>query len=140
MTLHYTDEIDITLGVRNYDVVADASMNSGFKLYDVFPVIDSDSNTDSGSLNKVNVSYRPTGKNQHYFFTSSEGYRRGGVNAVPTEGPLAEDAGWVPFESDTVKNLEFGVKGAMSDGTYYNVSYYLIEWDNPQLNLSLIHI
>ena len=33
LTLHYTDEIDITLGVRNYDVVADASMNSGFKLY-----------------------------------------------------------------------------------------------------------
>ena len=61
-------------------------MNSGFKLYDVFPVLDVDSNTDKGTLNKVNISYRPTGKNQHFYVTSSEGYRRGGVNAVPTVG------------------------------------------------------
>ena len=135
-TYHFTDEVDITLGVRNYNVEASAAMNSAFKLYDVFPVSDTDFNTDKGTLNKVNLSYRPTGENKNYFFTSSEGFRRGGVNAVPTDGPLAEDAGWVPFGSDTVKNTEFGVKGALADGTYYNVSYYIIEWDNPQLNTS----
>ena len=135
-TYHYTDEVDITLGIRNYNVEASAAMNSAFKLYDVFPVRDIDFNTDKGTLNKVNVSYRPSGKNQNYYFTSSEGYRRGGVNAVPTEGPLAEDAGWVPFESDTVKNIEFGVKGALADGTYYNLSYFMVDWDNPQLNTS----
>ena len=135
-TYHYTDEVDITLGIRNYNVEASAAMNSAFKLYDVFPVSDTDFNTDKGTLNKVNVSYRPSGKNQNYYFTSSEGYRRGGVNAVPTEGPLAEDAGWVPFESDTVKNIELGVKGALADGTYYNLSYFMVDWDNPQLNTS----
>ena len=136
LTYYFTDEVDITLGVRNYNVEASAAMNSGFKLYDVFPVSDTDFNTDKGTLNKVNISYRPTGKNQHFYVTSSEGYRRGGVNAVPTDGPLAEDAGWVAFGSDTVKNFELGIKGALADGTYYNVSYYLIDWDNPQLNTS----
>ena len=135
-TYHYTDEVDITLGIRNYNVDASAAMKSACKLYDVFPVRDLDFNTDKGTLNKVNVSYRPSGKSQNYYFTSSEGYRRGGVNAVPTEGPLAEDIGWVPFESDTVKNIEFGVKGALADGTYYNLSYFMVDWDNPQLNTS----
>ena len=35
-----------------------------------------------------------------------------------------------------MKNIEFGVKGALADGTYYNLSYFMVDWDNPQLNTS----
>ena len=134
LTYDFTSEVDVTIGVRNFQVDAVANMNSAFKLYDVFPVADTDENNESGRTTKINISYRPEGTGQHYFLTSSEGFRRGGVNAVPTDGPLAEDLGWVPFESDSVQNIEFGVKGTMDNGTYYNVSYYLVEWENPQLN------
>ena len=134
LTYDFTSEVDVTFGVRNFQVDAVASMNSAFKLYDVFPVSDTDENNESGRTTKINISYRPEGTGQHYFFTSSEGFRRGGVNAVPTDGPLAEDLGWVPFESDSVQNIEFGVKGTTDNGVYYNLSYYLVEWDNPQLN------
>jgi outer membrane receptor for ferric coprogen and ferric-rhodotorulic acid len=34
------------------------------------------------------------------------------------------------------KTLSLVLKEPMADGTYYNVSYYLIDWDNPQLNTS----
>ena len=134
LTYDFTSEVDVTIGVRNFQVDAVANMNSAFKLYDVFPVADTDENNESGRTTKINISYRPEGTGQHFFLTSSEGFRRGGVNAVPTDGPLAEDLGWVPFESDSVQNIEFGVKGTMDNGTYYNVSYYLVEWENPQLN------
>ena len=134
LTYDFTSEVDVTIGVRNFQVDAVANMNSAFKLYDVFPVADTDENNESGRTTKINISYRPEGTGQHFFLTSSEGFRRGGVNAVPTDGPLAEDLGWVPFESDSVQNIEFGVKGTMDNGTYYNVSYYLVEWKNPQLN------
>ena len=134
LTYDFTSEVDVTIGVRNFQVDAVANMNSAFKLYDVFPVADTDENNESGRTTKINISYRPEGTGQHFFLTSSEGFRRGGVNAVPTDGPLAEDLGWVPFESDSVQNIEFGVKGTMDNGTYYNISYYLVEWENPQLN------
>ena len=60
LTYYFTDEVDITLGVRNYNVEASAAMNSGFKLYDVFPVSDTDFNTDKGTLNNCLLYTSPT--------------------------------------------------------------------------------
>ncbi len=74
------------------------------------------------------------GDSQSYFFTISEGFRRGGVNAVATAGTFIEEESWVPFKSDTVRNVELGVKGVLDDGTFYNVSYYSVDWTDPQLN------
>ena len=131
-TFHLTDEYDLTLGFRDFTSDADANMNMSFKLYNVGPATDTSSNSDSDTLLKANLSYKPA-DNITYFATMSEGFRRGGVNAVPTEGTFIEEDGWVPFESDTVTNLEVGVKGFMGD-TYYNMSFYNVTWDNPQLN------
>jgi|TARA_B110000914_G_scaffold210182_1_gene209132 iron complex outermembrane receptor protein len=133
-TFHLADEYDLTLGFRDFTSNADASMNMAFKLYNIGPATDSSSNSDSDTLLKANLSYKPA-DNVTYFATMSEGFRRGGVNAVPTEGTFVEEAGWVPFQSDTVTNLEIGVKGFIGD-TYYNMSLYNITWDNPQLNTS----
>ncbi len=131
-TFHLTDEYDLTLGFRDFTSDAEANMNMSFKLYNIGPATDTSSNSDSDTLLKANLSYKPA-DNITYFATMSEGFRRGGVNAVPTEGTFIEEDGWVPFESDTVTNLEVGVKGFMGD-TYYNMSFYNVTWDNPQLN------
>ena len=131
-TFHLSNELDLTLGFRDFSSNADANMNMSFKLYDIGPATDTSSNTDSDTLLKANMSYKPA-DNVTYFVTMSEGFRRGGVNAVPTEGTFIEEAGWVPFQSDTVTNLEMGVKGFVGD-TYYNMSLYNVTWDNPQLN------
>jgi hypothetical protein len=131
-TFHLSNELDLTLGFRDFTSNADANMNMSFKLYDIGPATDTSSNTDSDTLLKANMSYKPA-DDVTYFVTMSEGFRRGGVNAVPTEGTFIEEAGWVPFQSDTVTNLEMGVKGFVGD-TYYNMSLYNVTWDNPQLN------
>ena len=131
-TFHLSKELDLTLGFRNFTSDADANMNMSFKLYDIGPAVDTSSNSDSDTLLKANLSYKPA-DDVTYFVTMSEGFRRGGVNAVPTEGTFIEEAGWVPFQSDTVTNLEMGMKGFVGD-TYYNMSLYNVTWDNPQLN------
>lgn len=133
LTLHLTDKLDFTIGARDYETSAKANMDMSFKLYDVGPAMDSKANKDKGILSKFNISYKPNDK-QNYFATISDGYRRGGVNAVPTSGTFIEDDGWVPFDSDTVKNFEVGVKGSLDNGDKYNVSFYSISWDNPQVN------
>jgi len=71
---------------------------------------------------------------QTWYLTASEGFRRGGINAVPTEGPFIEESGWVPFSSDSVKNFEVGTKGVGNYVNYDNVSIYNIIWSDPQLN------
>ena len=131
-TFHLNNEYDLTLGFRDFTSEADANMNMSFKLYDVGPATDTSVNSDSDTLLKANLAYKPA-DNVTYFATVSEGFRRGGVNAVPTEGTFIEEAGWVPFSSDTVTNVEIGVKGFVGD-TYYNMSLYNVSWDNPQLN------
>ena len=131
-TFHLNDEYDLTLGFRDFTSDADANMNMSFKLYNIGPATDTSTNSDSDTLLKANLAYKPA-DNVTYFATLSEGFRRGGVNAVPTEGTFIEESGWVPFQSDTVTNLEIGVKGFVGD-TYYNMSLYNVTWDNPQLN------
>ena len=135
MTFHFNEKLDATIGYRKFKADADADMNMSFKLYDVGPAIASKSNLDKGTLTKFNLSYKNS-DTQNYFLTVSEGFRRGGVNAVPTSGTFIEESGWVPFEADTSKNVEAGVKGKLDNGTYYNVSFYSVGWDNPQLNTS----
>ncbi len=135
ITFHLNDKFDATVGIRKFESNAQANMNMSFKLYNVGPATDVSNNLDDGTLTKLNFSYQAT-DNQNLFFTISDGFRRGGVNAVPTEGTFIEESGWVPFKSDTVKNIEGGVKGYMENGTYYNISFYNISWDDPQLNTS----
>jgi len=135
VTFHVNDKLDATLGFREFEVDADANMEMSFKLYNLGPATDISNNTDDGTLTKLNISYQAN-NNQNYFLTVSEGFRRGGVNAVPTEGTFIEEAGWVPFGSDTVSNVETGVKGYLDNGVFYNVSLYNISWEDPQLNTS----
>lgn len=135
LTYHLTDKLDVTVGARDYETSAQANMDMSFKLYNVGPAVDSKTNQDTGLLKKFNVSYKPN-SNQNFFFTVSDGYRRGGVNAVPTSGTFIEEDGWVPFESDTVTNIEAGVKGSLNNGDKYNISFYSIDWENPQVNAS----
>ena len=69
--------------------------------------------------------------------TFSEGYRRGGANAVPLEGSLAERPAWQRYSSDNVVNYELGIKGFLGEGAHsYTASAFLIDWTDPQLNTS----
>ncbi len=132
-TFHTTDKIDITLGFRHFSLDADGESDMRFALYDLPSSMGLHENDEQDTLFKFNVSYMPS-QNQTWYGTISEGFRRGGLNAVPTEGTFTEEEGWVPFNSDSVLNLEIGTKGVSSNGIFYNISLYQVNWNDPQLN------
>ena len=70
-----------------------------------------------------------------FYLTVSEGFRRGGNNAVATEGALANDQSWVTYDSDTVLNYETGIKGIINS-IRYDLSTFYMEWNDPQFNTS----
>ena len=104
-----------------------------FALYGLAPSSGLHENKEQDTLYKLNLAYMPE-ENQTWYATISEGFRRGGINAVPTEGTFIEEEGWVPFTSDKVLNYEFGRKGITENNVYYNLSFYKVIWKDPQLN------
>ena len=133
LTYHASDVFDVTFGFRHFSLNASGSSDMSFALYDLAPSSGLHSNDESDTLYKLNLAYKPK-DNQTWYATLSEGFRRGGVNAVPTEGSFIEETGWVPFESDSVLNFELGTKGITKKDVYYNFSVYRVDWNNPQLN------
>ncbi|MGB4859166.1 MAG: TonB-dependent receptor [Dokdonella sp.] len=134
LTWHATDTVQFTGGFRHF---RDESVTNVFQTTGLFAgVVDSSSSrgtqNDTDNLFKGNVSWRFSPKNQLYA-TISEGYRRGGTNGTPTTGNFAEDPAWTTYQSDTVRNYEFGVKGALGQMTY-NANVFYVDWKNPQIN------
>jgi outer membrane receptor for ferric coprogen and ferric-rhodotorulic acid len=65
--------------------------------------------------------------------TISEGYRRGGSNAVPTTGFFAEDPGWLQYASDSATNYELGFKGT-TERLRYTIAAFYVDWNDVQVN------
>ena len=87
---------------------------------------------DDGVLWKLNGALE-FGDDDLLYATWSQGYRRGGTNAVPTTGTFAEDPRWQVYGSDRVDNYEVGVKGRFN-GMRYDASVFYINWEDAQLN------
>ena len=59
---------------------------------------------------KLNTSYDLSASTKLYA-TYSEGFRRGGANSLPTQGPYKSQSIYQAFRPDLAKNYEIGVKG-----------------------------
>ena len=71
---------------------------------------------------KFNTSYALDEQTRAYA-TYSEGFRHGGVNAVPVGGCIfCENASVVPYNSDTVRNYEVGTKGTVGSRLRYSAA------------------
>ena len=134
MTYHFSDDFAVTLGARRYntDFINDTEMNVG--LYSSFDISDAAhfEESESGTLFKANFSYNLSDDAMLYS-TVSEGFRRGGTNAVPLSGIFAESAAWQSFSPDTNTNYEFGIKGNRN-GVSYNLSLFYVDWQDIQIN------
>lgn len=82
---------------------------------------------------KANTSYSIAPRTLLYA-TWSEGFRRGGVNALPT-GPCyyCEPSSLLTYQPDKARNSELGVKGNFGKGSSYTFTLYHIDWINPQI-------
>ena len=82
---------------------------------------------------KLNTSYALNPESRAYA-TYSEGFRHGGVNAIPVGGCLfCENSSVVPYKSDTVKNYEIGTKGTVNNRIRYSAAVYRVNWNDIQI-------
>jgi outer membrane receptor protein involved in Fe transport len=155
LSYEFAQDWEVTLGARLYEFEDKVSGGFGLPLYDTvflgaspdatFESISFASNQtdDSGSLLKLNLS--------HYFrddilgyLTISEGYRIGGLNAVPECTPeqltsgnqeLCATADEILIEADTTTNYELGVHSTLANGRLtLNAALYYIDWDDIQID------
>ena len=164
VTFPMNEQIDLTIGVRDYELDLDYVGQSKFGLLGSGGSSGRDYNNTAGhtdqpiteedTITKMTVSYKAD-EDTLWYFTRSEGYRPGGWNrnagAVPNCRSFAVDAagycGGSPgdegyradiplaYKSDEVTNVELGVKTLLMDGAMrLNATYYNIDWDGIQVS------
>ena len=130
-TFHITDQWDAAIGARWFDRQVDKVYfveTPGGHLTTFFGDLNAD---DSDVLPKFSLSYTPN-DNSLLYALYSEGFRPGGTNRTRSE------FGFFPtqFDSDLLKNTEFGGKFTLADGrARLNVTYFDMTWENYQLEL-----
>ena len=135
LTYHISDAWQVTAGARYFDQSFDAAQEGGL-LVSGFVVDNTADIEESDVLLKLNTSY-DINDNTMLFATWSEGFRRGGVNAVPANLVRAARGESLEFEADEITSMELGLKGSLGEKIDYTVTAFDIDWDNPQLNTNL---
>ena len=136
LTWHVSDSFDLTAGARYFSNESKNNTYMDLPLWaGLFSPVTANFQTDeSDTLFKINAAWNFSDDDMLYA-TISEGYRRGGANAVPLSGSYAENPAWQQYKSDSVVNYEIGLKGSRSK-LIYDVSAFYIDWNDPQLNTS----
>lgn len=86
---------------------------------------------------KLNLDYHIT-EDVMVYGTFSQGFRRGGANAVPEGGQVGNlPDHFLRYLPDTVDNFELGVKSTLfDDKLVLNVNVFLLNWNDLQLSTS----
>jgi outer membrane receptor protein involved in Fe transport len=134
VSYHFTDAFQATVGLRWFDADFENTTYVALPLYaGLFPPDTSEFEvSDDDVLFKFNASLEVS-ESSTVYGTVSEGYRRGGTNAVPTTGPFAEDPGYLRYDSDSVVNYEIGIKSSF-DKMRLSAAAFYVDWKDPQVN------
>ena len=134
LTWHATERVHLTGGLRYFDNESRNDTVMDLPLYASFsdPTNATFKSNEDDVLFKGNVAI-DVGDDDLVYLTYSEGYRRGGSNAVPLQGTFAEEPEWQLYTADTVENYEIGVKGTLG-ALRYDLSAFQVNWNDPQLN------
>jgi len=136
MTFHVSDTFRINAGLRWFDNELTNSTAMDFPLFEgvAVPYVDYPSQKESDVLLKLNLSW-DIADDKMLYATYSEGFRRGGANAIPTSGFFEElNPETVQFyAADTVNNYELGIKG-YTNRWRYSADVFYVDWNDPQLN------
>jgi outer membrane receptor protein involved in Fe transport len=133
LTYHITPEWQVTGGARFFKVSQDFDQRLiAYWFGSDDPYLGSISA--SGKVFKVNTSYDLDSDNKVYA-TYSQGYRRGGANAVPPAGNAASLPQFLAFQPDKTANYEIGIKGrTLGRRLTYSLAAFQISLDNFQFN------
>ena len=132
VTWHITDAWSATGGARVFHQTFDQNLTYQGSIFGL--AIDADSSSKvTSQIFKANTSYKLSPSDQVYA-TFSQGFRRGGSNAFPLDGPVQEPRAILAYSPDRTNNYEVGVKGRVR-GIRYAVDAFYIDWKNPQIDL-----
>jgi iron complex outermembrane receptor protein len=149
LTWHVIDAWSITGGTRVFKQTVDQSQQTGL-LFDASPALPgfvanaSLADEWRKALWKLNTSFQFDKTNLAYA-TWSQGFRRGGVNALPSTEPVTAN-GVYPYvtapslshlQPDKVDNYEIGFKGTLANRLRYSAAVYDMEWHNIQEGVQL---
>ncbi len=128
-----TDAWKLTGGGRAFHQTFSQSFdaNSRFFFYELNEI---QKNKVTSQIFKASTSYEFGARTQAYF-TWSQGFRRGGVNAFPLSGPVAEPRELLVYKPDRTNNFELGVKGDLA-GLYFAANLFYVKWKDPQIDLT----
>ena len=154
----FADDWEVTLGARFYEFEQTNTSGVAFPLFDtvffgdppdlINPILETFSAEDDGSLFKLNIAHKFDDDILGYL-TVSEGYRRGGLNAVSacTAADIAAGTAMncaLPDEllikADTTTNYELGVHSTLAGGSLIlNGAIYFIDWSDIQVGDTTIN-
>ena len=128
------DRLTVLLGGRWYEVERELSYTVERPDSRVDQQLPNRTAKDEGFIPKVGLEWSLTNDVMAYGIYS-EGYRVGGTNrgrGMDQGGPTLP----VVYDSDTLKNVELGVKSQFMDGRLQvNAVYYSMNWENMQLEV-----
>jgi len=135
LTYHISEAWQVTGGFRYFDQKFEAIQEGGIVTGNFIGGAQASFN-EKDTLFKFNTSY-DLNDDTMLFFTWAEGFRRGGVNAVP-ESKIRPDRGealiYVP---DELTSMEVGIKGSFGKSWDYTATLFDVNWENAQLNTTL---
>jgi outer membrane receptor protein involved in Fe transport len=146
LTLHATSAWSVTGGTRVFKQSITASQQTGL-LFDGGPLFGPVAPIANITLShewrralwKINTSYN-LDKNNLIYATWSQGFRRGGVNALPPSEPgfgYNTPPELRNLSPDTADNYEIGMKGTVQNWLRYSAAIFDIQWHNVQEGLQL---
>jgi outer membrane receptor protein involved in Fe transport len=158
LTWHLTSDWSLTGGTRVFKQTVSQAQQTGL-LFDGPGFVSGNSLSDQWrkALWKVNTSYQ-LDKTNLIYATWSQGFRRGGVNALPPNQPIPARQGTVgttcpagspnagfyclnqsllTYQPDKADNYEIGIKGVLQNRFSYSAAIYDIQWHNVQEGTSL---
>jgi outer membrane receptor protein involved in Fe transport len=140
LTAHLTSKWSLTGGARLFQQTVDETQVNAAFLQNSFTDLSSD-HTWRKALWKANTSYQIDPSNLVYA-TWSQGFRRGGVNALPSILPQFNPPYVTPpalrnISPDTADNYEIGLKGTIDNRFRYSSAIYEIQWHNIQEGVDL---
>jgi iron complex outermembrane receptor protein len=134
-TYHLTTPWSVTGGARVFKQTVSQAQQTGL-LFDGPTSIANVSLSDSWrkALWKLNTAYQ-LDKTDLVYATWSQGFRRGGVNALPASEPAVSyttPPALYKLEPDKADNYEVGIKGTLENRFRYSATIYDIQWHNVQ--------
>jgi iron complex outermembrane recepter protein len=142
LTAHLTSRWSLTGGTRAFrQTVSETQVNAAFFQGPIAVSNLSSSNSWRKALWKLNTSYQIAPNNLVYA-TWSQGFRRGGVNALPAveyevSPPYVTPPALRQVSPDTADNYEIGAKGVIANRFRYSTAIYDIQWHNIQEGVDL---